>query len=85
MGLYLRLNKELEKGSFSTIVFCLLLMKFLAFSLLHSSLDWFCARIVRRLLVEVRERESMREKGVPDRIRERKPGSNSDYYLVEPL
>ena len=46
LGLYLRLNKELEKGSFSNVVFCYsysnkLLLPFLT----HS--DWFCAQTVR--------------------------------------
>ena len=74
------MNKELEKGSFSIIVFCLLLMKLLAFSFLHSSLDWLGDCWWKR--EREREHEGI---GVPDRTRERKPRSDSGYDLVEPF
>ncbi len=46
------------------------------------SLDWFCARTVKGLLVEEIEHEGI---GVPDRTKERGPGSDSSYHLADPF
>ena len=83
LNLYLRRNKELEKGSFS-IILTTTKMKFLAFSPFHS---FFLVGFVHGLLGDCwwKERKSRRCIGVPDRTKEEGPESDSSDYLVEPF
>jgi hypothetical protein len=84
LSLYLRLNKERERGSLSIVVFRLLLIKLLDFPptlvsclVLYADgmriLAWFCVQIIGRIL---RKGKGHGEIGVPDRTREGGPGSD---------
>ena len=78
----------MEKGSFSIVVFWITPNEnILAFSFLHHfSLDWFCARIVGKIVGGERERWRVcDEVGVLDRTKEEGPGLDSSYYMVEPF
>ena len=85
LSLYLRRNKELEKGSFSIVVFlttpnetsCILTLSFfLSIGFVHELLG-SCWR---------REREREHDEiGVPDRPREEESGLDSSYYLMKPF
>jgi hypothetical protein len=82
LSLYLRLNKELERGSLSIVVFCWLLINLLTFPptlvshlILYVDcmriLAWLCVRIIGRVL---RKGKGHEEIGVPDRTKEGRPG-----------
>ena len=85
MSLYLRLNKELEKTSFSIFVFFTILNE----NFLHS-------HFVISLLIGFvhglfggswRRKKEIKydEIGVPDRAREEGPGLDSSNYIMEPF
>ena len=83
MGLYLRLNKELEKGPFSIVVFltnpneklpCIPSSSFLSWLVLCTD----CWEVVGGGRGRVCD-----EIGVPDRTREEGPGLDFSYHVME--
>ena len=82
MGLYLRLNKELKRGYLSFVVFFIAPNKLIDSSLPHFLLLGCVYGLSGDCKGRKKEREGI---GVPDRTRERKPGSDSSCYLTEPF